>query len=262
MSININKFCKKGKAMILAYDQGLEHGPADFNEKNIDPEYILDIALEGNYTGLILHNGVAEKYYYGPYREVPLILKINGKTNLTNINPISRELCSVERAIKLGASAIGYTVYDGSPEEPNIFKEFGDIVEQAHDYGIPVFAWMYPRGPTIHDDLDTNILAYSARVGLELGADVIKIKYNHKPEEFKWVVKSAGRAKIVIAGGEKVPDNEFLHMCEEMMSTGVMGIAVGRNVWKHDKPFTITKGLRKVIIDEKTAAEARKVLNE
>jgi fructose-bisphosphate aldolase, class I len=189
-----------------------------------------------------------------------LILKINGKTNLTNINPISRELCSVERAIKLGASAIGYTVYDGSPEEPNIFKEFGDIVEQAHDYGIPVFAWMYPRGPMIKDELDTSILAYSARVGLELGADVIKMKYNNNPETFKWVVKSAGRAKIVIAGGGKINDLEFLKLSEEMMSTGVSGIAVGRNIWQHDKPFSITKALRKIIVDNETFEQARKIM--
>jgi fructose-bisphosphate aldolase, class I len=262
MAISLNKFLKKGKMLILTYDQGLEHGPTDFNDKNVNPEYILDIALEGNYTGVIMHNGLAEKYYYGPYRDVPLILKINGKTNLTNIDPISRQLCSVERAIKLGASAIGYTIYDGSPEEPLIFSEFGKIVEQAHDYGIPVFAWMYPRGPTIGDELNSDLLAYSARVGLELGADVLKMKYNKKPEEFKWVVKSAGRCKIVISDGYKQPNDEFLETAEEMMTTGVSGLAVARNIFMHDRPYTISKALKKIIIDGEKAEVAKKILNE
>ncbi|MGV8150284.1 MAG: class I fructose-bisphosphate aldolase [Candidatus Woesearchaeota archaeon] len=261
MRINIHKILRKNKSLLLAYDQGLEHGPRDLNSKTVDPKYIFDIALEGMYDGIITQHGVAEKYYGKYYRDIPLIVKLNGKTALTNIAPISRQLCSVERAIKLGAVAVGYTIYAGSPNEPEIFTEFSKVVETAHDYGMPVIAWMYPRGPGI-DEKNTDVLAYSARVGLELGADMLKMKYNDDPEGFKWVLKCAGAAKVLVAGGDKVDEQHFLQKSEEIMKTGVTGMAVGRNVWQHDYPLAITKALRKIVYDGATTQEAEKIYEE
>ncbi|RJQ18250.1 fructose-bisphosphate aldolase [Candidatus Woesearchaeota archaeon] len=259
--INLNKIRQNGKFLFLAYDQGLEHGPRDFNLKNYDPNYILDIALESRYTGVILGHGLAEKYYQDFYKDIPLIIKLNGKTSLPKIQPISRQLCSVERAIKLGASAVGYTVYDGSPKEPEIFSEFGKIVETAHDYGLPVIAWMYPRGDDIKDDMATDLLAYSARIGLELGADVIKIKYNRDMEGFKWVVKNAGRAKIVLSGGDKLSGKEFLKVVQEVLDCGGSGVAVGRNIWQSDKPFALSRALRRVVVEGKKPEEVFDLLD-
>lgn len=261
MRINLHKLLRKDKSLLLAYDQGLEHGPRDLNDKTVDPKYIFDIALEGLYDGIITQNGIAEKYYGKYYRDVPLIVKLNGKTALTNIAPISRQLCSVERAITLGAVAVGYTIYTGSPNEPEIFTEFSKIVERAHDYGMPVIAWVYPRGPGI-DEKSNDILAYSARVGLELGADMLKIKYNDDPKGFPWVVKCAGTAKILVAGGDKVDEQHFFQKSEEIMKTGVTGIAVGRNVWQHDYPLAISKALRKIVYDGATSQEAEKIYEE
>lgn len=258
--VNINKLGKNGRFLFLAYDQGLEHGPIDFNLKNCDPNYILDIALEGRYTGVILLPGVAEKYYQSYYKDVPLILKINGKTRLPHIPPQSRQLCSVERAIKLGASAVGYTIFDGSEKEPEIFSEFTQIVEKAHDYGLPVIAWMYPRGEAIKDEYSNELLAYSARIGMELGADIIKIKYNHDPEHFNWVVKNAGKTKVVLSGGDKTEPMEFLKTVQDVIDCGVSGVAVGRNVWQSDKPFSLSKALRSVVLDKKKPEEVEHLL--
>jgi fructose-bisphosphate aldolase, class I len=260
--INISKILRNDRSLLLAYDQGLEHGPSDLDLKSVDPKYIFDIALEGLYDGIIVQHGLAEKYYNKYYRDIPLIIKLNGKTSLLDSAPISRQLCSVDRAISLGACAVGYTIYTGSPAEPEIFSEFSKIVEQAHNYGMPVIAWMYPRGPAIKNQYDTNILAYSARVGLELGADILKIKYNNDIEAFKWVVKCAGRAKVMVAGGDKVTEAEFLRKSEDIMKTGVVGMAVGRNVWQHDFPLPLTKALRKIVFDKKTAQEAERVYEE
>lgn len=262
MSVNINKILRNNKSMLLACDQGLEHGPKDFNEKNIDPKYIFDLALEGNYDGLIVQHGLAEKYYGGYYKEIPLIVKLNGKTSLTQIAPISRQLCSVERAIKLGASAVGYTVYVGSPLEPEILQEFSKVVETAHDYGIPVIGWMYARGPTIKNELDNNVLAYGARMGLELGADFLKMKYNNKPEQYKWVIKCAGRSKLLVSGGDKVDPVTFLKEAEEVIKLGASGMAIGRNIWQHDKPLSLTAAVSKIIHEGKSAAEAIQLYNE
>lgn len=247
---------------MLAYDQGLEHGPSDFNMKNVDPSYILDIALEGQYNAVILQSGIAEKYYHESYKDIPLIVKVNGKTSLPHITPISRQICSVDRAIKLGADGVCYTVYDGSEREPEIFAEFGKVVEDAHDYGVPVIAWMYPRGEAIRSDMSTEILAYSARIGLELGADFIKVKYNHDTDGFKWVVKNAGRARVLTAGGEKVAPSSFIQASEEIMSTGATGMAVGRNIWQSPKPFAISHALREIIFRNKKTKDVLKFLHD
>lgn len=254
------RILSKGKTLILAYDQGLEHGPADFNLDNVNPNYVLDIAEKGGYNGIILQQGLAEKYYQTYRNKVRLILKLNGKTNIPKIDPYSPQVCSVKRAVKLGADAVGYTIYVGSPREAKMFREFSKIVEEAHDYGIPVIAWMYPRGPLVPNDLDTHILAYAARVGLELGADFVKMKYNNDKEGYKWIINAAGRCKVLIAGGHKTEIDKLLHEANDIIDVGAVGMAIGRNVWQHPEPLKVTKALKKVIIDGKSAKEALKIL--
>ncbi len=253
--ISISKLLHKDKALFLAYDQGMEHGPTDFNAKNVDPQFIFDIALEGGYSAFACLPGVAEKHYEGAYKDVPIIVKLNASTKLAKINPISRQICSVERAIKAGASAVGFTIYDGSPNEPDMFHEFGKIVEQAHDYGLPVVAWMYPRGPNINE-LDNNVLSYASRIGMELGADIIKVKFNGDVDNLRWMVRCAGRTKVVISGGDRKDPLTFLTEAKKVMDAGVLGMAVGRNVWQAEKPYSITQALKAVVYDGKSSAEA------
>ncbi|MGV8140889.1 MAG: class I fructose-bisphosphate aldolase [Candidatus Woesearchaeota archaeon] len=263
MRVNTSKILKNGRSMLLSYDHGLEHGPKGLNITTVDPKYIFDIALEGVYDGVIVQAGIAEKYYQGYYKDVPLIIKLNGKTAfLDSPIAISRQMCSVERAIKLGASAVGYTIYDGSPLEPEMFAEFGKIVEQAHEYGIPVIGWMYPRGPNVKNELDTDTLAYAARVGLELGADFLKLKYNNNLEGFKWVVKCAGRAKVLVAEHDIMEEHEFLRMSSEVMSTGASGIVTGRNIWQHDRPYALTHAIRKMIHEGMSIDDALRLFEE
>jgi class I fructose-bisphosphate aldolase len=259
LRVSIAKLLYKNKCLILAYDQGMEHGPTDFNARNVDPEYIFNIAYEGRYSAIAMGVGLAEKYYEGAYTDVPLIAKLNMKSGLAKINPISRQIWSVEHAIKIGASAVGFTIYDGSPNEPTMFHEFGKVVEQAHDYGLPVVAWMYPRGPNIKE-LDNEVLAYSARIGMELGADIIKMKFNDDVENLKWCIRCAGRTKIVISGGDKVAPEVFLNEAQKVVSAGALGMAVGRNVWQSERPFSVTKALQAVVYDGKSSMEAAQFL--
>ncbi|MCD6589746.1 fructose-bisphosphate aldolase [Candidatus Woesearchaeota archaeon] len=261
MAININKFFRNDRTLILAYDHGLEHGPTDFNEKSVDPSYVLDIALEAGYTGVVLHHGIVEKYYKTYFKEVPLILKLNAHTRIGYKPLISTTVCSVERAIRLGADAVGYTIYVGSHEEPEMLTEFSSIVEKAHEYGIPVVAWAYPRGSGINE-LDTDTIAYAVRIAMELGADMIKTYYNGDKEGLKWIIKNAGKARLVIAGGEKIPDMQFLKRTEEVLSVGADGIAVGRNIFQSKRPFTLSKALAKIVFHNSTAEEAARILPE
>jgi class I fructose-bisphosphate aldolase len=245
---NMNIFLRDGKGMLLAYDQGFEHGPsADFNDRNIDPSYILDIAVKGEFTGIVLHKGVAEKYYNG---KVPLILKLNGKTSLPKGEPISTQVCSVEQAISLGAKGVGYTIYLGSAHENVMLQEFGEIQEEAHEEGIPAIAWIYPRGEAVKVDTAPEIVSYAARAGLEIGADAVKIKYSGSPDTFSWAVKAAGLAKVFMSGGPKAPTDEtFLSQVKGAMEAGATGLAVGRNVWQHQDPQKMAAALREIIFN-------------
>jgi class I fructose-bisphosphate aldolase len=245
---NLRKILKKGRAMFLAYDQGMEHGPMDFNDKNVNPEYIIGIAKAGGFTGLIFQKGIAEKYNSEIKKSgVPLIVKLNGKTSLVKGEPISRQLCLVDEAIELGAVAVGYTIYIGSEHEEEMFQEFVEIQKEAHKKGLPVIAWIYPRGKGIRGKKKGELLAYAARIGLEIGADIVKIHSHGNKNDLDWAVRSAGKARIVIAGGSKKDEKDLLKEVRDAMTVGASGIAIGRNVWQAKKPLVLAKKLKGVI---------------
>jgi class I fructose-bisphosphate aldolase len=246
----LQPFLKKGKAMFLAYDHGFEHGPKDLKGKSFDPEYILDLAVKGGYTGIILQKGIAEKYYTGTkyQKQVPLILKINGKTNLRpQEEPFSTINCRVEYAKKLGAQAVGYTIYLGSEWEGKMFEDFGKIQEEAHSLGLAAIAWIYPRGKAVLNKTSSEITQYAARVGLELGADLIKIKYPGSEEAMRETVRLAGKTKVVLSGGPKQSEEEFLAIVQKVMRAGASGVAIGRNVWQRDEALAITEKIKQII---------------
>lgn len=248
----LQPFLYKGKALFLAYDHGFEHGPKDLIGKSIDPDYILDIAVKGGYTGIILQKGIAEKYYTGTkyQKEIPLILKINGKTNIPQIaDPYSSVNCSVDYAKRLGAKAVGYTIYLGSKYEERMFDDFGKIQEKAHQLKMAAIAWIYPRGSAVEEEISPEITAYAARVGLELGADMIKIKYCGSEEAFRKAVQSAGKTKVVLSGGPKLEEEEFLKIIKSVIKVGAAGVAVGRNVFQHQDPLAMTEKIKKIVFD-------------
>ena len=109
-----------GTAIFLPYDQGLEHGPRDFfaNQAASDPKYVIKLALEGGFNGIAIQIGLAEKFYWEYAGEVPLVLKLNGKTDIPAIDPLSPLNATVEDAVRLGADAVGYTLYVGSLAGP------------------------------------------------------------------------------------------------------------------------------------------------
>lgn len=253
---NLEKISKNGKFLFLAYDQGFEIGPTEFNEKNVDPEYIFKIADNGYFGAVIVQKGLAEKYYVGQNRKAPLIVKLNGKDKIYDGEPISHQLCSVDEALRLGAVAVGYTIYLGSDLEPEMLKEFGKIEEEAHAKGLVVIAWMYPRGKYVKDPLDNDVTAYAARVGLELGADLLKVHYTHQPDKFPWVIESAGKAKVLSSGGAHESDEYLLQEAREVMAAGASGMAVGRGVWESENPDEISRQLYEIVIEGKGGAPA------
>ena len=156
-------------------------------------------------------------------------------------------IASVDEAIKLGASAVGFTIYIGSEHEAEMIEDFEKIEKEAHAKGIPVITWIYPRGKSVKNDTSKEMISYAARTGLELGADIVKIKYGGNVKDLAWAVKSAGRTKVVVAGGTKKGEKAFLDQVREIKKAGAIGIAVGRNVWQHPKPLELTKKIKKII---------------
>ena len=260
MMDNLHSISRDNNYMILAYDQGFEHGPTDFDDSNVDPYYVFDIARHGKYTAVACQPGIAEKYWHGDYKETPLLVKRNGKTRLQSGDPLSRQHCSVRRAQELGASAVGYTIYLGSEHQQDMFQEFGSIVERAHEMGLGAVCWMYPRGSNVDDEMATENIAYGARIAHELGADIVKVKDNGDEPGMHWAVRNAAQTDLVVAGGSKTEPETFLRHVERASNFGASGIAVGRNIWQSDKPLKLTAGVRRILFDDMQAEEILDVM--
>jgi len=245
---NFSKICRGGRVMLCAMDQGMEHGPRDFNERNINPDYVFEIADRGGFTGMVVQKGIAYKYDYASRYKTPLVLKLNGRTEILPKDEVySAPLGTVKDAVKLGATAIGYTIYVGSPREAEMFREFSVIQSEAMDCGIPTIVWAYPRGKYVPDEKKAEVIAYAARVALELGADVTKVNYTGSTDSFRKVVQAAQKTLVISSGGSKLSDADFIAKVREVMAAGAAGFAVGRNVWQNENPDKISAELRKVI---------------
>src|SRR5205814_2854589 len=143
---------RNGTALFLPYDQGLEHGPRDFfaNPAATDPRYILRLAAEGGFNGIAIQIGLAEKFYWDYAGEVPLLLKLNGKTEIpSDERALSPVHASVAEAVRLGADAVGYTLYVGTPAQEQDFAQFRTVREEAQRLGMPLIVWAYPRGEAV-----------------------------------------------------------------------------------------------------------------
>ena len=246
-----------GTLMMLPIDQGLEHGPIDFfdNPDSIDTDWIFRLAIEGNFSGVAMHIGLAEKYLKHYAGKVPLVLKVNGKTNVPNDDESFSSLTSsVEDAVRLGADGVGYTLYVGSPAQDVDIAQCNEVRRECERYGMPLIIWAYPRGSAIKAKGGIDSLYavdYAARVACEMGADIIKLNvpkwdaataekmpkpYNtlelSDEKGLEKVVRSAGRSLVLVSGGSKMGDDDTLHKAQIAMEAGCVGLIFGRNMWQ------------------------------
>ncbi|HMB49176.1 class I fructose-bisphosphate aldolase [Natronoarchaeum rubrum] len=249
---------RDGKSIILAHDHGLEHGPAAFSgvEDRLDPTTVFDMATHDAVTAFAVQKGLAEQYYPSYDDQVNLLAKCNGSSSLWMGEPYSPQTWSVEYAAEMGADAIGYTVYPGTNTEPQMFEDFQEVQEEAREEGLPVAMWSYPRGQAIKEHRKPETIAYATRIGLELGADLVKVKYPRSGDAMEWAVDAAGNTNVVLSGGSKTSDYEFLSTVETAMDAGASGLAVGRNVWQRDDPTAILDALEKVVYEGQSAEDA------
>lgn len=257
-TVDTSPITRDGKVLILAYDHGLEHGPVDFETvpESRDPEHVFEVATHDAVTGLAVQKGVAE-YYYPSYSDaVNLVAKLNGTSNLWMGEPDSAVNWSVEYAAELGADAVGFTLYGGSNNEVEMAEEFREIQETAREHDLPVVMWSYPRGQGLKNDKKDNVIAYAARQALELGADIAKVKYPGSQAGMELAVEMAGPVKVIMSGGSKVSDRQFLESVEAVIDAGGVGLAVGRNIFQRENPEALLDALEQVIFEEQSAESA------
>lgn len=261
-----------GSLMVLPLDQGLEHGPTDFfpHPPALDPDYQFQLAIEGGYSAIALGVGLAEKYFAAHAGRIPLILKLNGKTNIPDDgDATSPAIAAVEDAVRLGADAVGYTIYVGSPRQHDELRHFRQVRQDCERYGMPLVLWSYPRGSAIDAKGGKNSLYaqdYAARVALELGADIVKL---HEPEadaggspapyaslqedaaqRTRRVVRSAGRTLVLFSGGTKNDDDDaVLGKIDFYMQSGAAGVMFGRNMWlrEFDRAVALSRAAREIL---------------
>ena len=260
--------------MFLPIDQGMEHGPVDFfpNPPSANPEFQFNLAEEVNFSGIALHLGLSEKYATKYAGRVPIVLKINGKTRIpSDSHALSPMTASVEDAVRIGADAIGYTLYVGSPSQVADFTQFRKVKADADRYGMPVIMWAYPRGEAIEKKGGRNSLYavdYAARMAAELGADVVKLnvpnvdpkKKSQQPPPYdkldlnyedsvRKVVESAGKTLVLFSGGSKISDDDLISRAKTCIDVGANGLIFGRNLWQRewDDAVKISKRLRELL---------------
>ncbi len=262
---------RNGTTLFLPYDQGLEHGPRDFfaNPAASDPAYIAKLAVEGEFNGIAIQIGLAEKFFWDFAGEVPLILKLNGKTDIpSDAEALSPVHATVEEAVRLGADAVGYTMYVGTPVQEADFAQYRTIRADAARLGMPLIVWAYPRGSAIEAKGGKDsfyAVDYAARVASELGADMVKVNFPQpdkrsgvkreydrefsSQEAIDHVVRSANRTLLLVSGGEKAGDEAMLEKARQSMEAGATGLIFGRNVWQreHSESLRFVDQLKEIL---------------
>ena len=183
------------------------------------------------------------------------MLKLNGKTDIPSaIDPLSPVNATVQDAVRLGADAVGYTLYVGTPAQERDFAQYLTVREDAQRLGMPLIVWSYPRGAAIDAKGGKDsfyAVDYAARTASELGADVVKVNFPHPEKQFDVrepylgefssqqaidaVVKSANRTLLLVSGGERAGDEAMLEKARQSMEAGATGLIFGRNVWQREQ---------------------------
>ncbi len=266
-----------GRLAILPIDQGLEHGPIDFLDapESADPHHQFRLAVDGGFSAIATHVGLAEAYLPDHVARLTLVLKLNGKTGVPSDDEAFSPLTgSVEDALRLNAAAVGYTLYVGSPAQDRDIAQLARVREEAHRYGLPLIVWAYPRGRDIEAAGGRDspyAVEYAARAAHELGADVVKVNVpSYAPvnapsypgpyrdlvldqeQAMRRVVTAAGRTLVIASGGARMLPEEALDQARLVLRAGCAGVIFGRNVWHrpYDEALTLARQLVATVRDE------------
>jgi class I fructose-bisphosphate aldolase len=248
---------KSRKTIIAPMDHGVSMGPID---GLINMKEAVDRIARGGANAVVLHKGVVKGGHRSGGEDVGLIIHMSASTSLA-YKPNSKTLvCTVEEAMKLGADAVSIQVNIGNGSEKEMLNDFGMVGYVAREWGMPLLAMIYPRGKNIENPYDEILVAHAARLGYELGADIVKVPYTGSPESFRKVVAGCD-IPVVIAGGEKMETNtELLEVVHGAMQAGAAGLSIGRNIFQHENPEAIVKAMAAIVHGGKSVEEAMHLL--
>ncbi len=244
------------RTVIVPMDHGVTVGPIQGLE---NMQSITDKLVRGNADVILVHKGIAQRIDTG---KAALIVMLSGASNLSP-NPNAKvQVCSVQEAVRIGADGVAVHINVGAKDEDKMLTTLGKVSEECEFYGMPLLAMMYPRGPKITSEHDPAVVAHAARIGAELGADIIKTNYTGSIESFKAVTESCP-APIVIAGGPKCKSlTEVLQTTYDSLKAGAAGLSIGRNVFQCEDPTKITKALASIVHQDATVEHAQRILGD
>ncbi|HLB74578.1 MAG TPA: 2-amino-3,7-dideoxy-D-threo-hept-6-ulosonate synthase [Sedimentisphaerales bacterium] len=233
-----------GRTVIVPMDHGVTVGPID---GLTDMRTTISKIVAGGANAILMHKGIVRVGHRGGGKDVGLIVHLSGGTSISP-DPNAKELvCTVEEAIKLGADAVSVHINLGAETDKEMLGQLGYVSEQCFDWQMPLVAMMYTRGPKIKDEYDVNNVKLAARVGAELGADIVKVVYTGDAESFAQVVRGCP-VPVVIAGGPKMgSDKEIFKMVEGALKAGAAGVSIGRNAFQHKNPTKMIEALSKMV---------------
>lgn len=235
---------KSGKTVIIPMDHGVTIGPV---KGLIQMDKTIEAVERGGANAIVVHKGLLKSMKFPIISEIGLIIHLSGSTRIGPYPNSKVMVCEVEEAIKLGADGISVHVNLGSEDEKIMLRDLGLVAKASMEWGIPLLVMMYVRGPNIKNEYDVKLVKHAARVGAELGADIVKVPYTGSPESFREVVEGCF-VPVVIAGGEKMDtDEEVLKMVEGAISAGGAGVSIGRNVFQHQEPSKIVEAISKIV---------------
>ena len=228
------------RTVIVPMDHGVTVGPIAGLE---DMRVTIDDVVEGGANAIIVHKGIVGAGHRGSGRDVGLIVHLSGSTALGPDPNAKTPVCTVEEAIRLGCDAVSIHVNVGAATEPAMLSHLADVARSCADWAIPLVAMMYARGAKVDDEYGVRFVKHAARVGAELGADVVKCNYTGSPDTFHEAVAGCP-VPVVIAGGPKTDtDEQILRMVEGALKAGAAGVSIGRNAFQHASPRHIVRAI-------------------
>jgi predicted phospho-2-dehydro-3-deoxyheptonate aldolase len=241
------------RTVIVPLDHGVTLGPIAGLENMTQT---IDRISNGGANAIILHKGVVGAGHRGFGNDIGLILHLTASTALAPDPNAKNPVCTVEEAIKLGADAVSIHVNLGAETEGEMLVHMGQTSRLCLEWGMPLVAMMYTRGAKITDPFDVRFVKHAARVGAELGADVVKVNYTGSPATFEEVVSTCP-VPVVIAGGEKMDtDEDVLKMVEGALKGGAAGVSIGRNAFQHPNPERVVKALSMLVHEGASLGDA------
>jgi len=242
-----------GRTVIVPMDHGVTVGPIP---GLIDMKTTVNQVASGGANAIVIHKGLVEGGHRRRGKDVGLIIHLSGSTALSPYPNAKCLVCTVEEAIKLGADAVSIHINVGNGSEKEMLADLGTVARDAVEWGMPLLAMMYPRGEKIKDEYDPQVIAHVARLGAELGADLIKVSYTGSVESFRRVV-SGCPVPVVIAGGPKMSsDKDILEMVKGAVEAGGAGVSIGRNVFQHRDPSRMVGAISLLVHENASVEEA------